>query len=252
MIIAEEECSVTLRWAVKSACLRQTSRNKCSVYYGGHLYNLKPLSHSLDSWRIETKSHDSTFWLNVCQGILNNPDQNCPKSAAICMRDNQNNMTNVLAYTDQMHMKIKNDAYSIEVVYNNTRRPCIVNSKHVQDYTITYIEYKCGQTIGRPKLLDNNDKAIREMPIFMTDGANECIYAFEWKSRIACKNSTQVDSRVVVKQGIMYDEKHSGVEIDMSEIFENSVAYLDNDDNRKSTGHSYKYFIQFKGRFCLI
>jgi len=148
-LVAEEECLLTIRWAVRSACVKQTNNNQCAVFYADHLYNLAPLTHNLDSWRIE--SAKSTYWLNVCQGVFKGPgdDRNCPKNAAICMHDQISGKTETLALTDQAHIKIKNDAYSIEVVYNNTRLPCVVNSKFVQNYTITYVEYKCGQTIGK-------------------------------------------------------------------------------------------------------
>ncbi len=149
MIIAEEDCSLTLRWAVKSACIRVPDLGQCSVYYANHLYNLQPLVHSLDSWEITSKDRDSTFWLNICEGVGKQASNGCPSSAAICMRNNTDNKVEVLALNDQMHMKIKEDAYSVEVVYNNTQRPCVVKSKPVQDYTITYIEFSCGQTIGK-------------------------------------------------------------------------------------------------------
>lgn len=251
VLIAEEECSITLRWAVKSACIqqKQSHLNQCSVYYANHLYNLQPLVHSLDSWEIRPKSSNiSTFWLNICQGVGNQIRNGCPQEAALCMKNNTDNKTEVLAFTDQMHMKVKEDAYSIEVVYNNTRRPCVVKGKPVQDYTITYIEFSCGQTIGKPKLLDNNDKAVKEMPFFLSTGANECLYVFEWSTRIACKNSTQIESRVDVKNGVMHDEKHSQIEIDMSKILNSKDGFVDDDDRRESTKDSYKYYIQFNGK----
>ncbi len=146
-LVAEEECLLTIRWAVRSACLQPDKNKQCAVLYADHLYNLAPLRHSLDSWRVEAAT--STFWLNVCQGIGKGPgnEHDCPKNAAVCRQD-QNGKIETLAFTDQAHMKVKNDAYSIEVVYNNTRLPCVVNSKLVQNFTITYVEYICGQTVG--------------------------------------------------------------------------------------------------------
>jgi len=87
------------------------------------------------------------------------------------------------------------------------------------------------------------------MPFYLSSGAKECLYVFEWSSRIACKNSTQTESRVEIQNGIMHDTKHSQIEIDMSEIFNSKASFIDDDDRRENTKDSFKYYIQFKGNY---
>ncbi len=79
MLADETECDVTIRWPIRSACVFKKSKmeengdqnsngSDCSIYYAGHLYDLRPLVHLYDSWEVTNMSN--VYWMNICKGEL--------------------------------------------------------------------------------------------------------------------------------------------------------------------------------------
>ena len=74
-------------------------------------------------------------------------------------------------------------------------------------HTLVYIDFSCGQTIGTAEIKENFTQTIRaeeNRPGFFSDTLSECVTAFEWKTRLACKNSTELASKVKVENGIKF------------------------------------------------
>lgn len=168
-------------------------------------------------------------------------DSPCSSESSICMRDIVTNATETLAYLDQSTLKIKNDAQSLVLLFNNTKRPCS-SSQNLQ-FTISVIEFTCGGTIGRPQLSSNFVK-----PSYLEKIPNECLFAFEWNTRIACKNSTRQFAKVELANGIIVDSAHTNLRVDMSDVFLNDKGFRDDFDMRKDTRDFNSYFVQFEPR----
>lgn len=169
----EDECHLTVRWPVKAACIRsavELSEAKCSVYYANNLYDLKPLSHSLDSWKVSTPKGDDQYWINICRGVVQAPDRaQCPPDASVCVRHNATGQFETLADLSQMNIELRDDANSIDLVFNNSKRAC----GQLQPYTLVLIRFKCSTTIGRPELESNLN--LDTSPSYLRSSLKECI-----------------------------------------------------------------------------
>ena len=76
VISEESECEVTFTWSVRTACVfklsnydksgNSVSASDCSVYYADHLYDVRPLVHMLNSWKVVNGS--DIYLLNICKG----------------------------------------------------------------------------------------------------------------------------------------------------------------------------------------
>lgn len=236
-IVAEDECQLTLKWAVKSACIPTGNQQKCSLFYADHLYDLNPLAHIVSNWKVENQTN--SFMINICNGVLGESD--CPSSAGICLKNKDK--IEVLAEVDQMHLKMSTDGSELEMIFNNTKRSCNKDTP----YTVSYVRFKCGQTSGRPEVDMSFYDDSYEKPMFLQHIPNECVYAFTWKTRLVCKNSTNVMSKVKIDNGIMLDSAHSNVRIDMNDILLDPRGFVDEYDLRKETNDFFVYYINFPG-----
>ena len=237
-LVEETECDLIIKWPVKSACVSTPdTKSQCKFYYAGNYYDLTPLSHMLDSWRLELNG--TSYWVNVCQGVLNGP-QNCPATASACVANH--GAAEVLSYTDQMHLEVKKDGTLIEMAYNNSRRVCEFDAK---SNTFVLIRFVCGTTMGKIQV----SASVENKPEYMIGVASQCITLFEWSTRYACRNSALFgsSSKVNLTDGIVYDSTFSHIKIDMRDVFEAKKAFFDKTDIRQTSNDSFEYSIQFAG-----
>jgi hypothetical protein len=245
VLVFESECSLVIKWPVKSACVPTLDYAKCSLYYAGNFFDLMPLSHSFESWKVDA-ANNKTYSINICKGVLDSPDdeKSCPKTAAVCSYDSNKKITEPLGFISQMVMNVKNDGTSVEMVFNNSKAECISADAKLKSNKFVYIQFKCGNTIGKPVYNENFDASSK--PDYLGSVPLECITPFEWTTRVACKNSAQL-SKVEVKDGVMFDSKFSQVRIDFGDIFLSRNGFVDELDFRKETQQYFKYAIQFDG-----
>ena len=212
---------------------------KCQIFYGGNLFDFSPLSHKFDKWKISGKEDHLSYSMNVCEGIHRDPS--CPESAAVCEHNSLTNKAQALAFTDQMFIKVNHYGSAIEMVFNNTKTAC-----GKQSYSIVLIQFKCHSTFGRPMIDESYDKLKKESkPLYLAD--SDCVLAFEWKTRLACSNSTNIMSKVDVINGVMIDSKHSQIQIDMTDIIQSVNGFID-DNDRRPDGQQFEYYIQFEAQ----
>jgi hypothetical protein len=181
----------------------------------------------------------------------------CPTNASLCQYNTIQNKTTVLAYVNQMHMQIKNDANSIEMIFNNTNLPCKPNGKTYS--TITYIEFTCGHTlIGRPQATNpekifkhGNDNEHMDRPIYLQNVPDECIYTFEWRTAFACKklsDHSQI-SLVNITNGVLSDPSRQ-ISINLSSILLNETGFVDEINPSQKDNQAFKYYINFNNKYA--
>lgn len=251
-VAEEEECVLTIRWPVKSACVFRGSQiestftnNTCSVYYDNHLYDLSPLIHLTDSWQVHNGS--MVYEMNVCQGVRPETTVSvmCPLNASICRLNSTSNKVTVLAYVNQSYLSVNHDANSIELVFNNTLLNCL-DQKGKKFPTVSFIQFTCGRTMIGRAIATSPSALFKYRPAYLMNQPDECLNTFEWRTSFACKNfSHQLSSVNVSQDGWIVEDQEK--RFNLSSIFLNSTGFSDLWDSKSDVSQHNNYYINFRG-----
>lgn len=191
-------CLTVFRWKTVKACspqqLQAAEGHDCIVRRGASTFDLTMLSSVSHAWKLEDPQSRSTFYLNIC-GInhkwpLDAIDK-CSKSG-VCVEkktnDNKDEFQSLGEYSSRE--VVVEDSSTIRITYNGgDPSVCPLNEQHPK----SIIVIKCdldGDSIGSLKFVSGPT-------------SKSCTYKFEWPTRYACPEATDV--LVMQKGGYLID-----------------------------------------------
>ncbi|XP_041350855.1 cation-independent mannose-6-phosphate receptor-like [Gigantopelta aegis] len=189
-------CNAVFIWKTKLVC--PPVIEDCSLVYRDVKYDLEILSREKGSWN-HTDSQGNIYWINICQGLHGNAlHQGCPAHASVCRKNPHRPNIDMLGRLDSQKLYMDSDGQTIVLEYTEGEPACSHNRRRSNNpQAKTIIKFKCAETVGGP--------------VFIPRSENEadCVFEFEWKTRIACAKESQA-MPVSEVNGIITDPKSGG------------------------------------------
>ncbi|XP_056014073.1 cation-independent mannose-6-phosphate receptor-like [Ostrea edulis] len=172
-IMFTSECQGIFRWGTRTVC--PSIADQCTLAHNGHVYDLRVLSRQQGSWNL-TDIQGNMYWINICQGVHNGPDQGkCSDKSASCRRTPDGKVDSLGMVTSQS-LIMEGDGKTLRLEYTSNDLAC--TSKHRRSDNLksrTVIRFECGNSVGGPVYIPRQTSN------------PECVFEFKWKSAVACR-----------------------------------------------------------------
>ncbi|XP_076371793.1 lysosomal enzyme receptor protein isoform X2 [Tachypleus tridentatus] len=217
-------CMAVFMWKTSLVC--DMEEDECTLIAQGQSYNLRLLSSISHSWNT-TDHSGNKYWLNVCHGLRELPKSvSCPPTAAVCRQTTEGQVES-LGMVETQKLSLDDEGNLLLTYIEGSNTACEILGQHgSKQFASSHIKLKCGNTIGRPRLLSDTAR----------DG---CVFEFLWVTSVACRE--KVDLLIPENDGMIYDSRLD-VRMDVSPQLSQTFEV------RESRNHDeYIYYVNLNG-----
>ncbi|XP_067674216.1 cation-independent mannose-6-phosphate receptor-like isoform X2 [Haliotis asinina] len=222
------KCSAVFVWKTNLIC--PPIIEDCSLVHDGTVYDFGILSRDTGSWNY-TDSKKNIYFLNICQGVHGQArGEGCHMDSAVC-RKTADKRTDMLGAVRTQQLYMDADGKTIVLEYSQGASACSHSRRRSNNpMAKTIIKFKCDKLVGGPRYIES------------ARNTEDCIFEFEWKTRLACKKDTLMEA-VQDNNGIIIDPRSSGM-VDIKKL---SATHRDHIAHEMSKDN-YTYSISLEGK----